>query len=71
MLPETKHIRFSVDHRALIVRVPDASALEKTAQAAASNATSDFAEMTRHARANPLIRYYDAWPVTRATCIAR
>lgn len=46
MLPETKHIRFSVDHRALIVRVPDASALEKTAQAAASNATSDFAEMT-------------------------
>ena len=46
MLPETKHIRFSVDHRALIVRVPDASALEKTAQAAASNATSNFAEMT-------------------------
>ena len=46
MLPETRHIRFSVDHRALIVRVPDASALEKTAQAAASNATSDFAEMT-------------------------
>ena len=46
MLPETKHIRFSVDHRALIVRVPDASALEKTAQTAASNATSDFAEMT-------------------------
>ncbi len=46
MLPETKHIRFSVDHRSLIVRVPDASALEKTAQAAASNATSDFAEMT-------------------------
>lgn len=46
MLPETKHIRFSVDHRALIVRVPDASALEKAAQAAASNATSDFAEMT-------------------------
>ena len=46
MLPETKHIRFSVDHRALIVRVPDASALEKTAQAAASNATSDFAEIT-------------------------
>lgn len=46
MLPETKHIRFSVDHRALIVRIPDASALEKTAQAAASNATSDFAEMT-------------------------
>lgn len=38
MLPETKHIRFSVDHRSLIVRVPDASALEKTAQAAASNA---------------------------------
>ena len=46
MLPETRHIRFSVDHRALIVRVPDASALEKTAQAAASNATSNFAEMT-------------------------
>ena len=46
MLPETRHIRFSVDHRALIVRVPGASALEKTAQAAASNATSDFAEMT-------------------------
>ena len=46
MLPETRHIRFSVDHRALIVRVPDASALEKPAQAAASNATSDFAEMT-------------------------
>ena len=46
MLPETKHIRFSVNHRALIVRVPDASALEKTAQAAASNATSNFAEMT-------------------------
>lgn len=46
MLPETRHIRFSVDHRALIVRVPDASAPEKTAQAAASNATSNFAEMT-------------------------
>ena len=46
MLPETRHIRFSVDHRALIVRVPAASALEKTAQAAASNATSNFAEMT-------------------------
>ena len=70
MLPETKHIRFSVDHRALIVRVPDASALEKTAQAAASNATSDFARNDRHARADSLIRY-DAWPVTRATCIAR
>ena len=46
MLPETKHIRFSVDHRALIVRVPDASALEKTAQVAAQNATADFAETT-------------------------
>lgn len=46
MLPETKHIRFSVDHRALIVRVPDTSALEKTAQVAAQNATADFAETT-------------------------
>ncbi|NMM95126.1 diacylglycerol/lipid kinase family protein [Bifidobacterium oedipodis] len=46
MLPETRHIRFSVDRRALIVRVPAASALEKTAQAAAQNATSDFAETT-------------------------
>ncbi|MBT1163407.1 diacylglycerol/lipid kinase family protein [Bifidobacterium felsineum] len=45
MLPETKHIRFSVDQRALIVRVPDTSTL-KTAQVAAANATSDFAETT-------------------------
>lgn len=48
MLPETRHIRFSVDHRALIVRVPASSlsSLEKTAQVAAANATSDFAENT-------------------------
>ncbi|MBW3089594.1 diacylglycerol/lipid kinase family protein [Bifidobacterium miconisargentati] len=48
MLPETRHIRFSVDHRALIVRVPASSlsSLEKTAQAAAANATADFAENT-------------------------
>ncbi|NMM97244.1 diacylglycerol/lipid kinase family protein [Bifidobacterium olomucense] len=45
MLPETKHIRFSVDRRALIVRVPDTSTL-KTAQVAAANATSDFAVTT-------------------------
>lgn len=46
MLPETRHIRFSVDRQALIVRVPAVSALEKTAQAAAANATSNFAETT-------------------------
>ena len=48
MLPETRHIRFSVDRRALIVRVPAStlSSLEKTAQVAAANATADFAETT-------------------------
>ncbi|TPF91997.1 diacylglycerol kinase family protein [Bifidobacterium sp. UTBIF-78] len=48
MLPETRHIRFSVDRRALIVRVPAStlSSLEKTAQIAAANATADFAETT-------------------------
>lgn len=46
MLPQTRHIRFSVDRQALIVRVPEVPVANKTAQVAASNATADFAETT-------------------------
>ncbi|OZG63145.1 DeoR family transcriptional regulator [Bifidobacterium lemurum] len=46
MLGETAHIRFSVEHQSLIVRVPESAAADKTAQNAQANATAPFAEMT-------------------------
>ena len=46
MLGQTSHIRFSVEHRSLIVRVPEVAVASATAQAAEANATCEFAEHT-------------------------
>lgn len=46
VLGETRHLMFTVERRALIVRVPETAAAGAAAQAAAANATIDFAETT-------------------------
>ena len=46
LLGETRHLKFTVERRSLIVRVPETTATAAAAQTAAANATTDFAEMT-------------------------